>query len=92
MGFRKTEPKDTNARNVVRLNKGITSIRHMILIYTIRLYCLQKRESASEDWDVVWVYTRINTLIGTSINKKYRIFGNAANQVLRSESDDDANI
>ena len=33
-----------------------------------------------------------NTLIGTSINKKYRIYGNAANQVLRSESDDDADI
>ena len=30
--------------------------------------------------------------IGTSINEKYRIYGNAANQVLRSESDDDANI
>ena len=50
------EPKDTNARNVVRLNMEITSTRHMMLIYTIRLYCLQKRESASEDWDVVWGY------------------------------------
>ena len=35
---------------------------------------------------------RANSLIGTSINEKYRIYGNAANQVLRSESDDDANI
>ena len=33
---------------------------------------------------------RANSLIGTSINEKYRIYGNAANQVLRSESDDDA--